>query len=214
MDELTTHDFMASAMLERGLMSAEQVAQSRAQLEGQLANGFDPLAVPGEAKPAAQAQAGSKAAPDNTAPTVDPLDALVFEGAKSPAEYNFSNGPTPPGADAAPLEFQSAIRNTFHSNGVPAAVGNQIAVMWNKAMAQPAPTDAQLDLGKREAMAALHKMWGADTPANLKLANAEIARWTATQPNIPKLLEVSGLGNSPWLIATLANLAKGKGRTA
>jgi hypothetical protein len=59
---------------------------------------------------------------------------------------------------------------------------------------------------------ALHRLWGADTQKNLAIAQAEVQRLAKSNPNIVEMLDVSGLGNNAWLIASVVNMAKAKGR--
>lgn len=205
--DVQTHDVMAGALVERGLMTAEAAAADRAQLVAQLESGegFDPMAGTA-AKPVA-AQPGTTEA---LAP-VDPLDAMAFAPPPSPNVYRMVNGATPEGATVN-LEFQSANRQAMHAAGLPEGIGNALADRWNAAMAKPQLNDTQLELGARQATEVLTKQWGSDFSKNLAIANSVVADMAKHQPAIKEMLKVTGLGNDPWLIASFYNVAKARGR--
>jgi hypothetical protein len=133
---------------------------------------------------------------------------MAFQGANSPASYNF--GQVPGGIEPS-FEQEMSFRNLFHQEGIPASIGNEIGRLWNQATANP-PSDAQMEQSRQECSVALHRLWGADTQKNLAIAQAEVQRLAKSNPNIVEMLDVSGLGNNAWLIASVVNMAKAKGR--
>ena len=214
--DIPTFETMAGAMVERGLATPEQVTADRAALMAEL--GLPPQAPAAAPSGAGQgptsntlgAAPAAPGQPGATAPQeVDPMDALVFQGAASPQEYRF--GQVPPGAEYN-LEQESAFRTLFHQHEIPPAIGNEIGRLWNQAAAGPAPTEAQLEQGRQSGHVLLTKMWGEDMDHHLAMAQAEVQRMAKTNPEIVQMLEVSGLGNSPWLASTLYNLARARGR--
>ena len=212
--DIPTFETMAGAMVERGLATPEQVTADRAALMAEL--GLPPQAPAAAATsgqgPSSNTLGTAPAAPGQpgaTAPQeVDPIDTLVFQGAASPQEYRF--GQLAPGTEYN-LEQESAFRTLFHQHEIPPAIGNEIGRLWNQAAAAP-PTDAQLEQGRQACSAHLNHLWGEDTPHHLAVAQAEVQRMAKTNPEIVQMLEVSGLGNSPWLASTLYNLARARGR--
>lgn len=203
MNDLATHDVMASALVERGIMTPEAAAADRAALEAQLAG--QPATAQAES-PAATAQPVATASPN-----ADPLEAAVWAAPPSAAAYDMTQGvPVPPGAEYS-HEFEAHNRAAFFAAGVPQSIGNHIAKLWNDVLARGEfPNDAQLEMGKRQALQALTKQWGADTQANLARAKSVVQVMEKHQPEIWNLLVQSGLGNDPWLISTLANLARSR----
>lgn len=202
MDELTVHQIMGEALVVRGLATPEDVQSDRAALEARLAGqdstgAEQPLPEASTARPQPAEQ-----------PQVDPMDALIFRGADSPASYNF--GVAPNGIELS-FEQETTFRNLFHQEGIPASIGNEIGRLWNQAVVNP-PSEDQLERSRQECSVALHHLWGADTQKNLAIAQAEVQRLAKSNPNIVEMLETSGLGNNPWLIASVVNMAKAKGR--
>jgi hypothetical protein len=110
------------------------------------------------------------------------------------------------------MEQDAGFRALFLQHQVPAAIGSEIGRLWNQAAAGPAPTAEQIEYGRQEGSAQLNRLWGEDMTHNLAVAQAEVKRMAQTNPEIVQMLEVSGLGNSPWLASTLYNLARARGR--
>lgn len=200
--DLATHDVMAAALQERGILSADQVAQSRAALEAQI-NGTPPAETAGS--PTALSDANPV-----TASVDGSLDAAVFAPPQSLTAYQFATGPAPEGAEHN-LEFEQANRAALFEAGIPTSIGSQMATLWDRAMATDLPSPAQIEQGRQEGMAALSKAWGQDFDRNLALARSVVAQMQAKQPAIMGMLEESGLGNNVWLIQTLANIGRARG---
>lgn len=204
-----TYDVMADALVSRGLMTPEQVTADRtriAELNGNQAGTQQPGkpdTSPAAEDPTSIFQGNSEEAAQ--------LDAAAYEGPSSPAAYDFSYfGAMPEGVEHSP-EQETAIRNMYHAEGIPVAIGNEIARLYNAGLANP-PTPEQRELNAQESMATLHKMWGDNTDKNIEIANRELVRMQEHLPNIDEMLEASGLENNAWLVATLVNLAKARGR--
>lgn len=201
--DVATHDVMAQALLERGLISAEQAAISRSALTGEQS--------PTEGSTAPKAPAASQAAsPTPNLATASPeatLDAQIFEGAASPAAYQFTTSDPPEGVEHS-LEFEAANRAALHHASVPREIGNEIARRWNEAMGRDEVSEQDLALSKQSALTQLNKVWGADTMKNIALAETVIAKIAERQPGVWDMLRVSGMANDPWLIQTLYNLAR------
>lgn len=204
--DLAGHDAMAAALLERGILTQDQVNLSRAALEAQLA-GVAPAEAP--ASPA-----GPKPVTDQSPVVPSPkdggLDQAIFAPPASPAAYNFLPDGLPHGEEQD-LAFESASRAALHHAGVPVGLANQMAKLWNEAMSREMPTDEQLVQGRQEAHAQLTKMWGDQTQANINLARGVLAKMAEKNPALPELLTLTGLGNNTWLVSALANIAKARG---
>jgi len=159
------------------------------------------VAFPSEQRP----PEGSETIP---ASDTGPSDLIAFQGASSPMDYDF--GAPPLGAEQS-LEQETYFRSLFVEHEIPASIGSQIGKLWNAAVANP-PSDVQLEKSYEECNEALQRMWGDDAEKNLAVANREVARMAKSHPEIIQMLEVSGLGNSPWLASTLYRLARVRGR--
>jgi len=143
---------------------------------------------------------------------VDPFDVhtdAIWAGAQRPEEFNF--GMPPMGVEAS-YEQDMQIRHAFIEHGVPAALGSQFGRMWHAAMASPPPDAIALELGQRACQAEMERMYGAEAQRVIDVARAEVCRIAKTTPQIFDMLDQSGLGNSPYLVSTLFNLARGKRR--
>ena len=205
--DLATHDVMAQALHERGILTADQVAQSRAALEAQI-NGTPPAETAASPNPASP-NALTDQSP--VTPSIDgTLDAAVFAPPQSLTAYQFATGPAPEGAEHS-LEFEQANRAALFEAGIPTSIGSQMAALWDKAMATDLPTPQQIEQGRQEGMAALAKAWGQDFDQNLALARSVVVQMQAKQPAIMEMLEESGLGNNVWLTQTLANIGRARG---
>jgi hypothetical protein len=190
--DLQTHDIMAAALQERGLITAEQAAVSRITLE----SGQSTTDAPAPAPPATAPQEPAS------------LDSLAFAPAVSPAEYTMQHG-EPPAGVIRDLEFEQTNREALLHAGIPTSIGTHIAKLWHEAQFRDQPiTDEELHLSKSETFAALQRVWGDDTTANLQLANTVVDRLAERQPQVRELLVHSGLGNNSWLIETFYNLAR------
>jgi hypothetical protein len=198
-------------MIERGLATPEAVAADAVALQARLSGQTPPVAPPANST---AGQLGVQPSPTEAAEGFNPhadLDAKIFEGASSPAAFNF--GALPDGATPTPegLQQESAFRTLFHEEGIPQSIGNEIGRLWNQAAAHP-PTEAQLEQARQEGSVTLHKLWGDRFDSNLAVAEAEVQRMVQKNPAIPAMLKSSGLVHNPWLISTLYNLARARGR--
>lgn len=154
---------------------------------------------------------------DNQAPQVevDPLEATCAAAWQAPtneAAYKWiPDQPLPADAIRSP-EFETANRQALLHAGVPDSIGSYLGTLWHQAMLKPTPTDDQLALSKASALHALEKKWGSETQANLTLAKSVVAKMAEKQPGVYRMLEISGMGNNPWVIETLARLAQVQSR--
>jgi hypothetical protein len=203
--DLELHDTMGAALVERGIMSPQDVAADRAGLEAQLDGTAPPPGAPDEAS-AQPASADAKARE---------LAAFGFAPPTAPTEYRLTeHGPMPEGAivDEA---FERATLQGFHAAGLPRSIADQFGRLWYEANTrEAAPTDHELRTGKQQALAELSKMWGPDTQRNLQLADRIVDKMAEKQPAIYAMLERTGIGNNTWLIAALYNLAVAQGLKA
>lgn len=126
----------------------------------------------------------------------------------SPGAYQFESPPD--GVEAMPLNEQIAIRAAFHAEGIDQGTAGHIVREWNKACKAP-PTPEQIELSGRATAASLRRLWGEQYEANMAAANAEFDRFAQRYPTARKMLELSGMGNSEWLIRTLHNRAQSRG---
>jgi len=207
-DESQAFEAMAQALSERGLMAPEVIAQDRAALTARLNGEPPPAETPQSGGPVPSQDGADSQMGQSGAVGADPLDALAFQGAKSPAEYNF--GTAPQGVEIS-LEQEQAFRAIFHENEIPPAIGSEIGKLWNKAVLNP-PDPQQLDRMYQDGHAALSRVWGADLQKNLAAANGEVNRMAKSHPEIKAMLAYSGLGNNAWLAQTLFHLSKARGR--
>jgi len=135
-------------------------------------------------------------------------DEMAFRGPETIAGYNF--GAPPPGVEQS-MEQEVAMRTLFQQEGIPVSIGNEIGRMFNAAIAHP-PSEIDRKVQHQICGLQLERVWGADTAKNVAIAQAEVARMAQANPGILRMLEQSGLGDSPYLARTLFNLATAKGR--
>ena len=184
---------MADALVQRGVWTREQADAELAKTDDED-TGFNPLAA-APAKPVV---------PEG----VDELTAAAFAGPASPTAYRFA--PPPEGATAAP-EQELMVRQLFHEHEVPVSIGNEVSKRFNAAAVNP-PTEQQIEMGRQSAMVTLNKMWGEQTAANIAVANKEVMRMAQSRPEIIDMLVSSGIGNDPWVVSTIYQMARAKGR--
>jgi hypothetical protein len=202
--DIETHEIMSQALVERGVMTAEQVALDRIALETQLAGSVSPTAEPDA--PTAPVEANAQT--DLPTVPVDPIDAMVFAGPDSPQSYQFD--PPPPGL-VSDLNQEREIRQFFHAEGVPVSIAKEVNRLYGEGLLNP-PNEQQLEQSRQSCMATLTKVWGSDRDKNIAVAQREVTRMAQTKPEIREMLDVTGLGNNPWLLQTLVTMAKAKGR--
>jgi hypothetical protein len=203
--DVVTHQAMSEALVQRGVITSEQAAESRAALEAQLA-GVAP--EPSAPLDAAAPKPVTDQSPVVPSPQDGGLDASIFAAPSSPASYNLGGVPE---GEEADLAFEQASREAMHHAGVPASIGTAFGKLWAEAMTRELPSEDQLRQARQDTYAALHKQWGADTDANLKLARGVLARMAERQPALPEALTLTGLGNNRFIIESLVNIAKARG---
>jgi hypothetical protein len=139
---------------------------------------------------------------------VDELTFAAFAGPKDIHEYKFE--PPPEGVEAAP-EQAAQIRELFMAEAIPAAIGNMVAKLYGAACAAP-PNSLQIQSSTSQTQTQLERMYGADTERFLEAARGEVGRLAARNPNIPKMLDESGLSSNFYVVNSLINLARARGR--
>lgn len=203
MFDAETHAAMGAALVERGLMTPEAVAADRAAQETQTAG----AAEPAEATKTSDSLQPTPAAPS---PAADPLDVAIFAPPASQQAYDLSQGPAPQGTEYS-SDFEVQNRAALFAAGIPQSIGDHMAKRWNAVMASgELPSDAQLALDRRQATETLMKHWGPAWQENLARARSVVAIMANHQPNIRQMMDVSGLGNDPHIIISLANLARAR----
>lgn len=177
---------MGQALVNRGVMTAEQVA---ADLQPKT-------------------DANAAAAPDgNTPAEVEPAHPALAPPAQ-PSEYRFD--PLPAGMEVTTAEEQS-VRNALHTAGIPNALAAETWRQVFKAAANP-PTDSQINATTADTRAKLNAKYGAEAPKVIAAAQAEFDRIAKNDPHVERIVIASGVGCSLWLQETLYNLARNAGR--
>jgi hypothetical protein len=187
---------MAADMVKHGAWSQDQADHF---LAGLAAN------PDGVDAPAPVAAAPAKQPPPEG---VDPLTFDAFAPPRSATEYRFA--PPPAGVEAAP-EQAAEITQLFFSEGVPAPIAQQVAKLYDQAAASP-QSDVQVQTMTLKTMDQLGRVYGADTERMVALARGEVERMAVKQPGIVQMLEQSGLGSNFYVVQSIINLARARGR--
>ncbi len=207
MTESEVFETMASAMAERGLVTQDQITSDRAALTARLT---------GEPAPVAQttsATTGVVLAPTQqpTQTQADPLDAIsaaAFQPPDSPAGYKFD--PLPAGVQHDPQQ-ELAMRAIFHEAGIPNGIAGQVNKMYSQAIQNP-PTASQIERTAQETHLQLSRTFGDQASKVIEVAQREFRAMAARQPRLVDMVERSGLGNNFYVISSLYNTARAKGR--
>lgn len=201
--DMETFDIMAQALIERGLMSADQIADQRAAIEAGTDNGVELPAAKATA-PISKEAVESAIYEGNTTS----LDAAIFAGANSPSAYNLSGLTPPHGSGVNPdyPAFEHTIRECLHTGGLPAGIGNEVARLAYATIAKP-QSGVEFQMAAQSSRQQLEAMWGANTDRNIDLARSVIERMGPGAEIMTQICEM-GLGNNPWFIASLYNVAK------
>jgi hypothetical protein len=133
---------------------------------------------------------------------------MAFQGGDSPAAYRFA--PVPEGVETDMQQGQ-AMQNLFHAEQIPVPIATEVSRLYSEACLAP-PTDEQVELAARETMLRLERQYGADTGKYVNAARAEIARMAQREPRLLDMLNVSGLGSSYYVVNSLINIARARGR--
>ncbi len=131
----------------------------------------------------------------------------VFGGEVKGTSYQFDQP-----ADeltAMPMEEQKQIRAAMAAEGIPADIGNEMARRWNEFASQPFNPEA-LILSHNQGMADLERMHGDRVSEVIKAAKGEAERLIKRVPWLKAALEDTALGNDPWVVSSLANLAQAR----
>jgi hypothetical protein len=215
---------MAAALSERGInLPPEQIASDRATLAAQL--GGETATTETVAQHLAQAPAKSGKAGDSTSTGVlspapdsaeqsqpqDPMEQIshdAFAAPDSDAGYKFDR--LPDGVEHS-IEQEKFVRAAFHDAGIPQAIAGQIDRLWTQAIQDP-PTAQRMEFERQRTHVQLERTYGADSAKVLATAQKEFRAMAAKEPRLIEMAEKSGLGNSAYVISSLYNLARARGR--
>lgn len=222
MDERTVLATMGEAMIARGLATPQDLTENLATFDaaraGQESPGAQPINEPFASTKPFQAQP----APMGETP-LDRAAQAGSQGPASPSAYQFDSVPgVGPDPKLDPEGFKKHMESTMRSDAefrqflyeeqIPVPIAKEINRLALQASKVP-QTVQQREVAQQETMATLTRLWGADRDKNLSIVRAEVARMTASRPQVKELLETTGMGNNAWLITTLHNLATMRGRT-
>lgn len=138
----------------------------------------------------------------------------AFAPAAGPTAYNLERPPGVADADLLPPAELLAVGEAMHGAGLPAGIGNEVWQQGLRAFREQGGKpldDAAIESGYRSGWDALAKQHGPALDETVSLARAVVAPAIAKDPRVAAWLESTGLGNAPWLITTLANLARARG---
>jgi hypothetical protein len=138
---------------------------------------------------------------------VSEIDALAFAPPKAISEYRFE---TPKGGQANQEQVQE-VQQLFFAEGIPAPVANMVAKLYDQSAMSP-PTAMQIQSATVQTMAKLKDQYGDDTERCIAAARGEVNRLAARNPKILDMLEVSALGSNFYVVQSLINLARARGR--
>ena len=138
----------------------------------------------------------------------------AYAPASGPTAYNLERPLGVADADLPPPAELLAIGEAMHVAGLPAGIGNEVWQQGLRAFREQGGKpldDAAIESGYRSGWDALAKQHGPALDETVSLARAVVAPALAKDPRVAAWLESTGLGNSPWLITTLAILARARG---
>jgi hypothetical protein len=216
---------MVAALSERGInLPPEQIASDRATLAAHL--GGETATAETTAQRATQAPATSGKAGDSTSTAgvvspapdsaeqsqpQDPMEQIsqaAFAAPDSDAGYKFDR--LPDGGEHN-IEQEKFMRAAFHDAGIPQAIAGQIDRLWLQAIQNP-PTAQQMEFERQKTHVQIERTYGADSAKVLAIAQKEFRAMAAKEPRLIEMAEKSGLGNSAYVISSLYNLARARGR--
>jgi hypothetical protein len=116
----------------------------------------------------------------------------------------------PPALDANPYKTAAALETHLAGAGVDPFLAKFYGGRVQQALQRPAPTAEQLATGHVEAETALANEYGEDAEHIGRLAREEMQRMSRDFPDLPRLLERTGLGNDLQVIKALASRAYGR----
>lgn len=160
---------------------------------------------------AVQPKVQPNAATQPTQQNADGLDdATVFAPPSSPAGYRFDRLPHGVQHD---LQQEQFIRESFFAADIPQGIAGQLNRMFTAAMLTP-PDATALEVSRQQAHIQLERVHGAHTAKVIEIARKEFAAAVARPggERLVALIEKSGLGNSPYLVTSLYNIARSRGR--
>lgn len=184
-----------------GTLAATAIAERPAQAPAA------PSAAPAAPPSASAFLAGQTAAPEAEAgprmpdTTVDPFYPPDGEQAEVDAAAEAAAAADPLAVN--PASTGVAIESHLSAQGVDPTLAKFYGARFQKALAQPAPTAEQLATGRAEAHQAIVDYAGEHHATVLEMAQAELRELSRDYPDLPKLLERTGLGNDPHTIKSL-----------
>lgn len=182
---------MADALVEHGVITQEEAASSLAGDKVQ----------PKAENAVAQNDEASVA---SVATGVDPKIAeAAFAPPDSPAGYQFDA--VPHGVEFS-LDQERTMRDFFHAEGIDQGSAAHMNRLWNRACLNPL-TPEQIQIQTQATAAQMERLWGEKTEEYRAIVQGEVQRMARRHPAIVEMLDKSGLGNDPWLIATILNRA-------
>lgn len=112
---------------------------------------------------------------------------------------------TAPALDANPYKTAATLEARLSDMGVDPVLAKFYGGRFQQALLRPAPTAEQLATGHAEAEAALANEYGEDAEHVGRLAREEMHRMACDYPELPALLERTGLGNDLQVIKAIAS---------
>lgn len=217
--ETEAFEVMASAMAERGIVTQEQISGDRAALNARL-NGEPAVEPQSQPQPLVKAdKAGDSTstagvlapAPGSAQQSQDPLEQIsqdVFEAPDSPAAYRFDRLPHGVTHD---FQQEQAIRSVFHEFGVPAPIAAQVDRMYSQSILNP-PDAQSMELERQKTHIQIERTYPGESAKVVEIAQREFRAMAAKEPRLVEMVERSGLGNSFYLVSSLYQMARAKGR--
>jgi hypothetical protein len=197
MSDAEVFDAMSGALQERGLATAEQVAADRA---------VQPFNTSTET--AVKTVDTTNLEATQVDPMLEQINREAFEAPATPAGYRFD--PVPQGVTYDPQQ-DIAMRGVFHDAGVPQAIAAQVDRMYAKAILNP-PTASQLEQATQATHLQLTRTYGDEARTVVEVAQREFRAMAAKQPQLVEMVERSGMGSDFYVISSLYNIAKARGR--
>ena len=211
MSDAEVFDAMASALQERGLATPDQIAADRAvQFNTAAEPTTQPKATNASATPGTLLDPQSVTQPTQFAidPVMEQISEAAFAAPSSPAGYKFD--PVPAGVQHDP-EQEMVMRSVFHDAGIPNGIAAHVDRMFSRAIQNP-PSAAQIEQATQAAYAQLSREYGTHAGKVIEVARREFRAMAAKQPRLIDIVERSGLGSDPYIIASLYRNAQAKGR--
>ncbi|MFZ5558684.1 MAG: hypothetical protein ACOZDY_18545 [Pseudomonadota bacterium] len=122
----------------------------------------------------------------------------------TPAGYDFSALRSGPEPSPQERELSAEIAQALHAEGVPAAVVDVAVQVMARNVRQGLPDDEALEHARLAAQAELELRHGDQAGAILASARKLYERLEQRDPRIAELIDLTGAGNSAWLIESMS----------